>query len=68
MLDYMLQNFVSVRLLMLVLLYGRKIPEIFRDLGSGPGGRPPTHPLPVTSPGETSRRASNRPPTTTAKN
>ena len=33
---------------------GRKIPEIFRHLGNGPRGGPPTHPLPVTSPIETS--------------
>ena len=34
---------------------GRKIPEMFRHLGNGPHGGPPTHPLPVSSPIETSR-------------
>ena len=40
----------------IALLYaGRKIPELFRHIGNGPRGGPPTHPLPVTSPLEASR-------------
>ena len=32
-----------------------KIPEMFRHFRNGPRGGPPSHPLPVTSPVETSR-------------
>jgi len=43
-------------LVIVALFYGgRKIPEIFRHLGNGPRGGPPTHPLPVSSAIETSR-------------
>jgi TatA/E family protein of Tat protein translocase len=53
-----------VFLAIVVLLFGgKKIPEVMRGLGesfrNGPRGGPPTpmHPLPVTSPIETSRGA-----------
>jgi len=40
----------------IALLYAaRKIPELFRHIGNGPRGGPPTHPLPVTGLIETSR-------------
>jgi hypothetical protein len=39
----------------LFLFFGRKIPDIMRPFGGGPGSGTPTHPLPVTSPVETSR-------------
>jgi hypothetical protein len=48
-------HWLVVVFLVIVLLLGRKIPEILRHLGDGPRGGPPTHPLPVTSPIETSR-------------
>ena len=50
---------LAVALVVLVLFVGRRIPEALRNLGNGRGGGPPTHPLPVTSPIETSRHPDN---------
>jgi len=58
-------HWLVVVFLVIVLLLGRKIPEIMRRLGDGPRGGPPTHPLPVTSPIETSR--ASRPPEKSGK-
>lgn len=45
-------HWLVVLVIALVLFAGRKIPPIFRNVGGGPQGGP--HPLPITSPVETS--------------
>jgi hypothetical protein len=48
-------HFLIVLAVALFLFIGRKIPDALRPFGGGPGNPPPTHPLPVSSPIETSR-------------
>ena len=50
-----LVHFLIVLAVALLLFFGRKIPDSLRPFGGGPGGGTPPHPLPVTSPIETSR-------------
>jgi hypothetical protein len=42
----------------LMAVFGKRLGEILESFRNGPGGGPPTHPLPVTSPIETSRPSS----------
>ena len=52
-------HWLVVLILTIVFMFGRRIPEIMRRLGEDINRRkgPPTHPLPVTSSIETSRRS-----------
>ena len=55
-------NWLVILAIVVVLVAGKRIPEIMRQFGEhisngkGPRGGPPTHPLPVTGPIETSKR------------
>lgn len=54
--DEHLIHWLVILLAIVGLFYGvRKMPELFRHLGNGPRGGPPTHPLPVSGSSETSR-------------
>jgi hypothetical protein len=61
--EFSLFHWLVVLVLIAVLYHGRRLADIFRDLGGrrGGGGRGdgPSHPLPVTSPVETSRGSAN---------
>ncbi len=48
-------HFLIVVAVALIFFAGHKIPDALRLFGNGPRGGPPTHPLPATSPIETSR-------------
>jgi hypothetical protein len=50
--DFGAFHWLIVLAIILLLLGGRKISDLSRRIGGGPGG--PNHPLPVTSPVETS--------------
>ena len=55
-------HWLVVLAIVVLLLGGKQIPEVMRGMGKstrGPRGGPPTHPLPVTSPVETSRGSAN---------
>jgi len=61
-------HWLVILLTIAALFYGgRKISELFRHLGNGPRGGPPTHPLPVSSPTETSRGSGDPDKGTTGK-
>jgi hypothetical protein len=53
-------HWLIVMIVVLTLVGLRKIPEVMRKFWDGRGGGPPTHPLPVTSPFETSNSSGKR--------
>ena len=50
-----LLHFLIVLAVASFLFFARKIPDMMRPFDGGLGGGTPTHPLPVTSPVDTSR-------------
>jgi hypothetical protein len=52
-------HWLVVVVTVLVLIAGRKIPELFGNLGNGPRNGPTIHPLPVSSLIESSRPSEN---------
>lgn len=64
--EFSLYHWLVVLALIAVLYFGRQIADVLRDLGDqlnnfrgGGRGSGPSHPLPVTSPVETSRGSAN---------
>jgi hypothetical protein len=57
--DFSLVHWLIVLALILALGGGNRLVELARYLGGSGKGGPPTHPLPVTSPVETSRGSAN---------
>jgi hypothetical protein len=49
---------VILAIVLILWFFGKEIREALRHLGEGPRGGPPTHPVPVTGPPETSRHRS----------
>ena len=54
-------NWLVILAIVVILIAGKRIPEVMRQFGEhvsngkGPRGGPPTHPLPVTGPIETTK-------------
>jgi hypothetical protein len=57
--DFSVFHWLIVLALILALCGGNRLVEMARYLGGMGKGGPPTHPLPVTSPVETSRGSAN---------
>jgi hypothetical protein len=57
--DFSVFHWLIVLALILALSGGNRLVELARYLGGGGKGGPPTHPLPVSSPIETSRGSAN---------
>jgi hypothetical protein len=53
--EFSIFHWVAILAIVLILWFGKEIREVLRHLVEGPRGGPPTHPVPVTGPVETSR-------------
>lgn len=53
--EFSIFRWLMVPAVILLMIFRKGIAEAFRQLGQGPRGGPPTHPIPATGPIETSR-------------